>query len=128
MKEIVMNKLQRVALAVASAAAVGAVGLGVTAATANAQPAAASHAAPASSLGRGQVKANERVVEAFLQDVINEHRSEEHTSELQSHLNLVCRLLLEKKKTQNSREPRCVTISNTAAMTIDVQPYEKTIH
>src|SRR5260370_24734148 len=28
-------------------------------------------------------------------------RSEEHTSELQSHLNLVCRLLLEKKKTQN---------------------------
>src|SRR5260370_10141194 len=31
-------------------------------------------------------------------------RSEEHTSELQSHLNLVCRLLLEKKKkyTRNS--------------------------
>src|SRR5260370_24868319 len=27
-------------------------------------------------------------------------RSEEHTSELQSHLNLVCRLLLEKKKYQ----------------------------
>src|SRR5260370_25821141 len=27
-------------------------------------------------------------------------RSEEHTSELQSHLNLVCRLLLEKKKPQ----------------------------
>src|SRR5207237_4072088 len=29
-------------------------------------------------------------------------RSEEHTSELQSHLNLVCRLLLEKKKQQNN--------------------------
>src|SRR6266571_1975018 len=28
-------------------------------------------------------------------------RSEEHTSELQSHVNLVCRLLLEKKKKQN---------------------------
>src|SRR5260370_27352517 len=28
-------------------------------------------------------------------------RSEEHTSELQSHLNLVCRLLLEKKKINN---------------------------
>src|SRR5207237_4087054 len=28
-------------------------------------------------------------------------RSEEHTSELQSHLNLVCRLLLEKKKLSN---------------------------
>src|SRR5256885_11269568 len=30
------------------------------------------------------------------------HRSEEHTSELQSPCNLVCRLLLEKKKTQNN--------------------------
>src|SRR5260370_28546025 len=29
-------------------------------------------------------------------------RSEEHTSELQSHLNLVCRLLLEKKKMKKS--------------------------
>src|SRR5690242_20823788 len=29
-------------------------------------------------------------------------RSEEHTSELQSHVNLVCRLLLEKKKEINS--------------------------
>src|SRR5260370_16104218 len=29
-------------------------------------------------------------------------RSEEHTSELQSHLNLVCRLLLEKKKKYRS--------------------------
>src|SRR5260370_32645543 len=30
-------------------------------------------------------------------------RSEEHTSELQSHLNLVCRLLLEKKKLSHNR-------------------------
>src|SRR5256885_13179457 len=30
------------------------------------------------------------------------HRSEEHTSELQSPCNLVCRLLLEKKKLSNS--------------------------
>src|SRR6266571_7533435 len=29
-------------------------------------------------------------------------RSEEHTSELQSHVNLVCRLLLEKKKKNNT--------------------------
>src|SRR5260370_18138297 len=29
-------------------------------------------------------------------------RSEEHTSELQSHLNLVCRLLLEKKKNKQT--------------------------
>src|SRR5687768_18117169 len=31
-------------------------------------------------------------------DDLVEHRSEEHTSELQSRLHLVCRLLLEKKK------------------------------
>src|SRR5438132_7792345 len=30
-------------------------------------------------------------------------RSEEHTSELQSHSDLVCRLLLEKKKKKNKR-------------------------
>src|SRR5260370_8635580 len=35
---------------------------------------------------------------------INRIRSEEHTSELQSHLNLVCRLLLEKKKNDISEE------------------------
>src|SRR5260370_23228239 len=33
-------------------------------------------------------------------------RSEEHTSELQSHLNLVCRLLLEKKKENSALGPR----------------------
>src|SRR5260370_4288177 len=32
-----------------------------------------------------------------------DRRSEEHTSELQSHLNLVCRLLLEKKKHKDIR-------------------------
>src|SRR5260370_17894300 len=32
------------------------------------------------------------------------NRSEEHTSELQSHLNLVCRLLLEKKKKKNNSQ------------------------
>src|SRR2546422_4681719 len=31
-------------------------------------------------------------------DVVGDRRSEEHTSELQSRLHLVCRLLLEKKK------------------------------
>src|SRR5260370_26309648 len=33
-------------------------------------------------------------------------RSEEHTSELQSHLNLVCRLLLEKKKKPPTQKRR----------------------
>src|SRR5690242_20894070 len=32
-------------------------------------------------------------------------RSEEHTSELQSHVNLVCRLLLEKKKKKKFHSP-----------------------
>src|SRR2546426_6627888 len=36
------------------------------------------------------------------------YRSEEHTSELQSPCNLVCRLLLEKKK-KNDIQPRRVT-------------------
>src|SRR5690242_20990421 len=36
----------------------------------------------------------------------SELRSEEHTSELQSHVNLVCRLLLEKKKkTKTTNNP-----------------------
>src|SRR4051812_49474168 len=34
---------------------------------------------------------------------LREVRSEEHTSELQSHVNLVCRLLLEKKKKRTAR-------------------------
>src|SRR2546422_4669276 len=37
------------------------------------------------------------------QPALHRLRSEEHTSELQSRLHLVCRLLLEKKKTNMSR-------------------------
>src|SRR5690242_21055813 len=38
------------------------------------------------------------------------YRSEEHTSELQSHVNLVCRLLIEKKKSiDNSFFPDSIT-------------------
>src|SRR5256885_9790304 len=37
-------------------------------------------------------------------DVLRLTRSEEHTSELQSPCNLVCRLLLEKKKTLNRQQ------------------------
>src|SRR5260370_18791567 len=40
-------------------------------------------------------------------------RSEEHTSELQSHLNLVCRLLLEKKK--NFQTYVCVDVAHVRA-------------
>src|SRR2546425_8819924 len=42
-------------------------------------------------------------------------RSEEHTSELQSLAYLVCRLLLEKKKTYNDMLPRTALTSHTAS-------------
>src|SRR5260370_12117468 len=38
------------------------------------------------------------IIGRLLANKLTAQRSEEHTSELQSHLNLVCRLLLEKKK------------------------------
>src|SRR2546429_2872129 len=40
-------------------------------------------------------------------------RSEEHTSELQSRLHLVCRLLLEKKKKDTSARPRPRSTTST---------------
>src|SRR5258706_16299964 len=55
------------------------------------EPGAGSHARPSlSRLDVGKIEAQEHEPVA--------HRSEEHTSELQSLTNLVCRLLLEKKK------------------------------
>src|SRR5438477_2072036 len=42
-------------------------------------------------------------------------RSEEHTSELQSHVNLVCRLLLEKKKIDRPYAP---TVVDTTAFSM----------
>src|SRR2546426_1289529 len=46
-------------------------------------------------------------------------RSEEHTSELQSPCNLVCRLLLEKKKTPSERGMACASSDET---TCEAQP------
>src|SRR3989442_7727874 len=43
---------------------------------------------------------------------VHEKRSEEHTSELQSRPHLVCRLLLEKKKTENETK-RAITSSHS---------------
>src|SRR5438105_12631657 len=40
------------------------------------------------------------IAQADAFEILRLHRSEEHTSELQSRVDLVCRLLLEKKKTQ----------------------------
>src|SRR2546422_8149400 len=47
---------------------------------------------------------------------VNVARSEEHTSELQSRLHLVCRLLLEKKKKQN-RKPAATTPPSSRPLT-----------
>src|SRR4051812_49821788 len=48
-------------------------------------------------------------------------RSEEHTSELQSHVNLVCRLLLEKKKhTKVARN--AIEIGLASLLTLDAKP------
>src|SRR5690242_21506960 len=41
-----------------------------------------------------------------------DERSEEHTSELQSHVNLVCRLLLEKKKKKPKKTSHITPINN----------------
>src|SRR5688572_31681179 len=45
------------------------------------------------------------------------HRSEEHTSELQSQSNLVCRLLLEKKKKKKKQNLQ-IQLKHTLAYTI----------
>src|SRR2546430_8294570 len=45
--------------------------------------------------------------------VRGKNRSEEHTSELQSQSNLVCRLLLEKKKNKSKRDDNHALINHT---------------
>src|SRR5260221_8827877 len=52
--------------------------------------------------GRGAVHGN-GFDDIWVQRALGKSRSEEHTSELQSHSDLVCRLLLEKKKTRAGR-------------------------
>src|SRR2546422_3802961 len=54
-------------------------------------------------------------VQSILSDIV-EDRSEEHTSELQSRLHLVCRLLLEKKK-KNTHTKTMHTIQLTMPAT-----------
>src|SRR5256886_10042603 len=53
-------------------------------------------------------------------------RSEEHTSELQSQSNLVCRLLLEKKKIDNIYAPPHGSYINRVAAAITAFPSRKT--
>src|SRR5689334_24518820 len=54
----------------------------------------------------GEVEIAVEVTDAIRPGVVSiPHRSEEHTSELQSQFHLVCRLLLEKKKAPQSVRP-----------------------
>src|SRR2546430_4014884 len=48
----------------------------------------------------------------------HEHRSEEHTSELQSQSNLVCRLLLEKKKYTKHSDSSSYSIAGTSLIPV----------
>src|SRR5690242_21097537 len=67
------------------------------------RPAAAPSQLPRSlDPGRGPSVLRERLRSARVRGAEGLRRSEEHTSELQSHVNLVCRLLLEKKKQKNT--------------------------
>src|SRR2546427_4543155 len=47
-------------------------------------------------------------------------RSEEHTSELQSQSNLVCRLLLEKKKKNTRSQQRHASVSRSSSVSKEV--------
>src|SRR5260221_14407775 len=56
-------------------------------------------------LGLFKIDDGSGVIEASVdENTLNTYRSEEHTSELQSHSDLVCRLLLEKKKKPQARK------------------------
>src|SRR2546429_3571413 len=68
----------------------------------------------------GQLDAE--ILGAHAGDVHADDRSEEHTSELQSRLHLVCRLLLEKKKKSRrsslvpDRAPRCAGLHGNTGL------------
>src|SRR6266571_2466313 len=58
---------------------------------------------PYTTLFRSRVRRARRLPHPHVGGHRHRSRSEEHTSELQSHVNLVCRLLLEKKKIRHCR-------------------------
>src|SRR5699024_11304618 len=75
------------------------------------------------SLAKRTLKAMEQGREKITRQEVEEVRSEEHTSELQSRFDLVCRLLLEKKKNMNNN---CIVrdiyfISRTTIMNVIVR-------
>src|SRR5256885_12230800 len=74
------------------------------------------------SLGHGHAAGDDlaiaphfEVAHAHLGEPARRHRSEEHTSELQSPCNLVCRLLLEKKKKHDQSHLVCSSHRSTTS-------------
>src|SRR2546430_5627258 len=57
----------------------------------------------------------------FYQKLADDARSEEHTSELQSQSNLVCRLLLEKKKKSEARLSMGIAAISGSARALDTR-------
>src|SRR5256885_6579839 len=53
------------------------------------------------------------------------NRSEEHTSELQSPCNLVCRLLLEKKKHRSARLRTAMCCETSSVLAVELLPHTR---
>src|SRR2546427_4678284 len=64
----------------------------------------------------GHVSLDGHRLTAFLADLFDCLRSEEHTSELQSQSNLVCRLLLEKKKKKKQKSTYASNLSSSKTL------------
>src|SRR5262249_56599267 len=80
------------------------------------------------SLGVRRPRGDLRSSVAGAQDGNAGHRSEEHTSELQSLTNLVCRLLLEKKKQITHKRITLCTVSEPRRFAIFVRGHRITTY
>src|SRR5438105_6325784 len=61
-----------------------------------------------------------KLLERVLRDHPESERSEEHTSELQSRVDLVCRLLLEKKKKKKTKKTQTKGIRKKDTRTLSI--------
>src|SRR2546422_2958899 len=61
----------------------------------------------------------------ILAGISDAQRSEEHTSELQSRLHLVCRLLLEKKKKRTTKAACTISRRTTQYVNKGIKPEQK---
>src|SRR5260221_3679351 len=75
---------------------------------------------PYTTLFRSHRRALGMIVDAWIQHFTPRMRSEEHTSELQSHSDLVCRLLLEKKKKSKNHYDSRRAVGHCSASHCDV--------